>query len=145
MKSFMKWGAMIAWMILIFSFSAQTGEQSSQSSGLIEQLLFYFSFIPSQIAGFELQFIIRKMAHLSEYFILYLLMFNLMKEYQPYKKSLVFSLAGVFLYACSDEIHQAFVPNRACLFTDVLIDTTGGGLGMLIVRIGCFLKNRLNI
>ena len=39
MKRFIKWGAMIAWMIVIFSFSAQTGEQSSQSSGLIERLL----------------------------------------------------------------------------------------------------------
>lgn len=47
MKRFIKWGAMIAWMIVIFSFSAQTGEQSSQSSGLIERLLAQFSFMPN--------------------------------------------------------------------------------------------------
>lgn len=140
MQRVIKWSMMIAWMILIFNFSAQTGEESSQSSGLIEQLLSQFSFIPNQILGFELQFIIRKLAHFTEYFILYLLVFNVMKDYQPYTKSLGFSLVGVFLYACSDEIHQAFVPKRACLFTDVLIDTAGGFLGMLIL----IMKNNLS-
>lgn len=135
MKRMIKWGAMIAWMALIFSFSAQTGEQSSQSSGLIEQLLSHFSFIPDQIFGLDIQFIIRKTAHFSEYFMLYLLIFNVVNEYQARKQSLGFSIIGVFLYACSDEIHQAFVPNRACLFTDVLIDTAGGTLAMILVAL----------
>ena len=135
MKRFIKWGAMIAWMIVIFSFSAQTGEQSSQSSGLIERLLAQFSFMPNQIFGLDIQFMIRKTAHFSEYFILYLLIFNVIKEYQPKKQSLAFSLVGLFLYACSDEIHQAFVPSRACLFTDVLIDTAGGTLAMILVAL----------
>ena len=86
MKRFIKWGAMIAWMIVIFSFSAQTGEQSSQSSGLIERLLAQFSFMPNQIFGLDIQFMIRKTAHFSEYFILYLLIFNVIKEYQPKKQ-----------------------------------------------------------
>ncbi len=140
MKSKFRWLALMGWMAIIFLFSAQTGQESSQSSGFIEQLLHYFSFIPTSIFGVELAVIIRKGAHFTEYMILYALMVNVMKDGLSFKKSLIFSLVGTFLYACSDEIHQYFVPGRACLFTDVLIDTSGALLGMMIIflmRIGC--------
>lgn len=135
MKHKLKWMLLIAWMILIFLFSSQTGQQSSESSGLIEQLLTIFPFIPNSIFGLELQFVIRKGAHFTEYMILYLLMFNVLRERLTLKKCLGYSLVGVFLYACSDEIHQAFVPGRACLFTDVLIDTSGGLLGLCLMKL----------
>lgn len=128
-----KWLLLIGWMLVIFLFSAQTGEQSSGSSGLVEQLLSIFSFIPDYIFGLELQFLIRKVAHFTEYFILYVLMFNVIIEYQLLKKSLIYALIGVFLYACTDEIHQAFVPGRACTFIDVLIDTSGGVVAMIFI------------
>ena len=40
-----------------------------------------------------------------------------------------------FLYACTDEIHQLFVPGRAGKFTDVLIDTTGGIIMLLFIAL----------
>ena len=128
-----KWLLLIGWMLIIFLFSAQTGEQSSESSGLVEQLLSIFSFIPNRIFGLELQLLIRKAAHFTEYLILYLLIFNVMINHQSLKKSLVYALIGVFLYACTDEIHQAFVPGRACTFIDVLIDTSGGVMAMILI------------
>ena len=36
-------------------------------------------------------------------------------------------------YAATDEIHQLFVPERACAFADVCIDSCGAALGALIV------------
>lgn len=135
MKHKLKWTLLIAWMILIFLFSSQTGQQSSESSGLIERLLTIFPFISNSIFGLELQFVIRKGAHFTEYMILYLLMFNVLGEHLTFKKCLGYSLVGVFLYACSDEIHQAFVPGRASLFTDVLIDTSGGLLGLYLMKL----------
>lgn len=39
------------------------------------------------------------------------------------------------IYATSDEIHQAFVPGRGPLLTDVLIDTMGVILGILLVML----------
>ncbi|MDE5977751.1 MAG: VanZ family protein [Turicibacter sp.] len=131
MKRQIKWLALFGWMLIIFLFSAQTGEQSSESSGLIEQLLSFFSFIPPTLFGIELQVIIRKTAHFSEYFILYLLSVNVLLEYLTVKKSIYSALIFVFLYACTDEFHQLFVPDRVCAFTDVLIDTSGGALAML--------------
>ena len=36
------------------------------------------------------------------------------------------------LYAISDEVHQYFVPGRAMMATDVLIDSIGAILGCLL-------------
>lgn len=135
MKTKIKWLALLGWMLVIFLFSAQTGEQSSESSGLIEQLLSLFPFIPHQIFGIDLQLIIRKGAHFTEYLILYFLTFIVFIDYQTFKKSLVYAIIFVFLYACTDEIHQAFVPGRACAFTDVMIDTAGGLLALFFIMI----------
>lgn len=35
------------------------------------------------------------------------------------------------LYACSDELHQYFVPGRSCKFFDVCVDSTGAFFGAL--------------
>lgn len=40
-----------------------------------------------------------------------------------------------FLYACSDEFHQRFVPGRSGEFRDVVIDTAGVLIGIAIVLI----------
>ena len=42
------------------------------------------------------------------------------------KKSILTVIFLVFLYACSDEIHQLFIPGRSGEILDVLIDTLGG-------------------
>jgi len=39
----------------------------------------------------------------------------------------------VALYAASDEFHQLFVPSRQALAIDVMIDTTGGIVGLLLL------------
>ncbi len=81
MKRKVKWCLLLGWMIVIFLFSHQTGQQSSESSGLVEKLFSIFPFLPDQILGVELHFLIRKAAHFTEYFILYLLMFSVFIDY----------------------------------------------------------------
>ena len=76
MKRTIKWGMFLGWMCVIFLFSQQSGQESSQTSGMLETILGYLPFIPSTILGIELETIIRKGAHFTEYFILYLLGFN---------------------------------------------------------------------
>jgi VanZ family protein len=39
------------------------------------------------------------------------------------------------LYAVTDEIHQAFVPERACALMDVGIDSAGALFGCLLVLV----------
>ena len=47
-------------------------------------------------------------------------------------KSILLSIGISFLYACSDEIHQLFVPGRSGNILDVLIDTVGASVGVLV-------------
>ena len=46
-------------------------------------------------------------------------------------------------YAASDEIHQLFVPERAGMFRDVLLDSSGAALGTLIAFGVCLLEWKL--
>lgn len=48
-------------------------------------------------------------------------------------RSVGLGLLCQFLVAGADEIHQTFVPGRTGLFTDVLLDTSGGALACTLV------------
>ena len=81
-------------------------------------------------------FLVRKTAHFTEYAILGSLFFLNLKSWQRSKSStsmnILLSLIFSFLYACTDELHQIFVPGRSAQFRDVLIDTLGASFGTLI-------------
>jgi VanZ family protein len=51
----------------------------------------------------------------------------------------VSSAAFCILYAVADELHQLFVPGRAASPVDVLIDTGGALLGILLFALLRFL------
>jgi VanZ family protein len=84
-------------------------------------------------------FVIRKCAHLTEYAILALLVLRAVRkpvrnDPRPWRWSEAgWAILLVVLYASSDEIHQIFVPHREGKFADVIIDTSGGVAGLLIV------------
>ena len=50
----------------------------------------------------------------------------------PIKYTLAMSILFSFLYACTDELHQIFVPGRSAQFRDILIDTLGASFGATI-------------
>ncbi len=83
--------------------------------------------------------LVRKAAHLTEYFILGLLLFraflSTFPESTPLRQALR-SLAVVVLVAASDEFHQSFVAMRTASVLDVGIDTLGGllALGVMLLR-----------
>ncbi len=85
----------------------------------------------------ELNKVLRKFAHASVYFILYMLILNLIYQVkQEYKFTYcMISIMVCFLYACTDEFHQLFVDGRAGLFSDVLIDTLGATVSFIFVEI----------
>ena len=135
------------WMILIFSLSAQTATQSSElSGGLIDKILNIFN---RELSEFEvvvidfMQFIIRKSAHMFLYIILAILIFSELSLYSI-KKHEIFTAVISISYAITDEIHQYFVPGRSCEIRDVLIDSIGVIIGIVIVRIARKLTNKTN-
>lgn len=77
--------------------------------------------------------IARKTAHFTLYFLLGLTFINFLKEFNiDDQKKIIYSIVFVFLYACSDEIHQLFINGRSAEILDVLIDTMGGTISTLI-------------
>lgn len=52
------------------------------------------------------------------------------------------TVAICFLYAISDEIHQYFVPGRACRVFDVLIDTSGSAFFCLVYFVFSKITNK---
>jgi len=86
------------------------------------------SSFPNEAASdyFSIEAVLRKIAHLFEFGLLFAILFLLYRSYGVRKsKALFYALLLGFLYSISDEIHQSFVPTRTATYKDVVIDTTG--------------------
>ena len=81
----------------------------------------------------KIENVIRKIAHYSIYTLLGLLLMGLMSTFKikEMDKIAVSLIIGV-LYASTDEIHQAFIPGRGPLITDVILDSIGVLTGIFI-------------
>ena len=133
-KKMISWIMLIAWMGIIFFMSHQPGEVSSSQSELVLKIFSFLGIELNQYFGELATFVIRKTAHFSEYLILFLFAYNVSRFYFTTKKARLYSIIFVFLYASTDEFHQYFIPGRNMAFKDVLIDTSGGVIGYLIMK-----------
>lgn len=138
LKKWFSWGMVIAWMAVIFSFSAQQATDSGNLSGSI--LIFIMKVISFLLPTIEvnqsfLHLLIRKGAHFSVYLILGILTSNALRlNGVSGIKQFGFSLLICALYAMSDEFHQSFVPGRGPSLQDVLIDSSGATVGILLYQ-----------
>ena len=143
-RKFIYWSLLIAWMIIICVMSNQPAVVSdSQSIGILD----LFSKVGINITGIFgnlANFVIRKCAHFLEYMILALLAFNVLKLYFNAKQVAIFTIAFVFLYACSDEIHQLFVLGREGAIRDVIIDTCGG-IALVLIELGVYYTKTIRL
>jgi len=147
----------LLWMAVIFSFSAQTADESgSLSWGLTEKLVHLQNEVLN--LGWTKQKImeisillekpLRKLAHASEYAVLGVLVAlhveslradaalrsrgRVRKWLESVGLRILLSEAVCVLYAASDEFHQLFVEDRSGQFTDVCIDGAGALAGILV-------------
>ena len=138
LRKILKLFLLLSWMMLIFSFSMDSGVESTEKSdGVIvwisETLLNKkISKEEKEFLTEKYQFFIRKTAHFTLYFILGFLFLWFKKEFHSFSwKDALIAILFVFLYACSDEIHQLFVTERSGEILDVFLDTLGGVLATL--------------
>jgi len=126
-------------MFTIFMFSSERDTVSTKrSDGLIIRTCEFL--LGRQLTENEKEIYIekyvvyvRKTAHFTLYFLLGLFFISFLKEFDfNNKKLIIYTIIFVFIYACSDEIHQLFIPGRSGEILDVLIDTTGGVLSSFI-------------
>lgn len=92
---------------------------------LIAITIFYLSSIPA--SGFPGGLgIMTKIYHIGIFFLLGFFLSIAIIRGKINKRLLIISvILFAIIYACSDEIHQLFVPGRHCTIKDVFIDTTG--------------------
>ena len=132
------WLAVIAVCVMIFLFSAQTGEESADTSGKVVNWL-----IGILVKGYHLleavrqqeiyetaSLIVRKLAHFSEFALLGFLVRLLMRSYRL-KRGGLLAWVSATLYAVTDEVHQMFSAGRGPSPVDVGIDSLGAATGVL--------------
>src|ERR1043166_8318130 len=115
-----------------FIFTASGDPKSLQhSSRIIEPILRWLFPHLTDDTVHLIVFVVRKCAHLTEFAVLGLLFWRALRrpagnDLRPWKwREAFLALAGVLLYAASDELHQWFVPARQASTLDVLLDTSG--------------------
>ncbi|APC38666.1 VanZ family protein [Clostridium estertheticum] len=135
-KKHLNWILVIGWMIIIFIFSSQVGEVSNENNKFVIYVFNLLGLNLNNIFGTLSNFIVRKASHFTEYFILYMLIYRAMNKGKKIDmKIFIASILIVFLYACSDEFHQSFVPGRGPALRDVMVDTCGGLTAFLFIYI----------
>lgn len=128
LKSTLKFIPLLIWSILIIYMSHQTGSESINSSNYIVSLIKHL--IPLDLNILSL--LIRKLAHIIEYFILTYLFSRAIKDYTFLHKNLILLLYPLS-FAISDEIHQLYIFNRAGIINDVFIDFIGILLAYILI------------
>lgn len=133
-KKTIAWGAVIAWMALIFFLSHQPADvSSSMSSGIAEKIKAVIE-TTAPAAGIDADFLhtfVRKNAHFFAYLILGTLAFYAMRQSGVLgMRGALLAFTIAVLYAVSDETHQLFIPGRSGEARDVLIDSAGAGAGI---------------
>lgn len=129
MPLFLRVAMLLGWMALIFMFSADS-DSGETSSGLLEALVGLLSGLMGPIPPEPqaiMHLLLRKAAHFTEYAILALLWAGVLPQ-RPRRLWLALCLTAG--YAVTDEIHQAFVPNRGPSPIDVLIDSSGAAVAL---------------
>lgn len=151
----------IIWMITIFLFSNQDGMESENTSDIITNRLVNetiennieieenvdntnneninnsvnvakYNYEFEMYKG-EVRLVVRKSAHFIIYLVGGILLFNFFRTYNiNLRNQIIYAILGIILYASSDEFHQLFVNGRTARVEDVLLDTLGAIVGILL-------------
>jgi VanZ family protein len=128
------WWPAIVWSGLIFIASTDTFS-SAHTGSILWPILHWLNPSITDDQFDAIHHIIRKSAHLTEYFIFYLLLF---RGFRGERKGWYWTWAfGAWfiaaVYSALDEIHQSFVASRTASPWDSLLDSTGAFLALVVV------------
>ena len=126
------WLPVIVWVALMFIGSTDL-MSAEQTSRIIGPLLRWLNPDISAAAIAQIQFLVRKGAHVTEYAILAALLWRAFRHgsREQWKISI---LASAVLFVCavfaaSDEFHQSLTHSRTASPNDVMIDICGALIG----------------
>lgn len=147
---------LVIWSSTITSFSAQTGEKSVGLSVKVTTTVVGFLYrnydelpVTRQTEIFDTwHLLIRKCAHMTEYAILAVIFCMLALTFEWFAgtlnrfhwKAIIITLIFTVVFATTDELHQGFVEGRNPSITDIIIDTVGAFLGLILLDLILILR-----
>ena len=131
-KKIILWTIVIAYTLLIFHNSAQTGKVSANLSQTLSYRIYdYLQFL--HFMPFKLfHTLIRKFAHFSEYALLGILVSTVSSHTIEERQQKRVIILWMILVPIMDEGIQYFTPGRSAELRDCIIDMCGYGFGFLI-------------
>jgi VanZ family protein len=139
------WLPPVLWIAVIFAASSDpfsTSHSAPWLATVLEAILGH----PLPPSRFEVvHFVVRKLAHLTEYGILSALLFRAMRADAERLWNLRWAVGATIvaaIVAALDEWHQVYVPSRTGAISDVGIDILGALLAQVLIRSGQLLLPR---
>ena len=127
---------LVAWLAFI-SYASSDSFNASNTSRIIGPLVLWLFPHTSPETMATIHFIMRKVAHFTEYAILAYLAaraFRTSPRSAISRRWCLISLGLIVVYALLDEYHQSFVPSRTASIFDSFIDMSGGIAMLLFLR-----------
>ena len=129
--------ANIAWLAFIFSNSlkdrATSADQSEGAEGFLRRVLTALGFSGNTEAVAEI--VVRKAAHIFEFFVLCLLMYLLVSRFcKQYRRACLLA-AAVSVFAASIDESLQLISKRGASVKDVLIDSVGVALAVVATAV----------
>ena len=118
-----------AWLAFI-SFASSDSFNAANTSRIIGPLVLWLFPNTSPETLATIHFIIRKLAHFTEYAILGVLA---ARAFRTSPRWFLISAVLIIVYALLDEYHQSFVPSRTASVFDSFIDMAGGISALIFI------------
>ena len=130
-RLFSRYLPLIAWLAFI-SFASSDEFNAGNTSRIIGPLILWVFPNTSPETLAVVHFIMRKIAHFTEYAILGFLAARAFRK--STQRWFLICAALVVVYALLDEYHQSFVPSRTASIFDSFIDMAGGLAVLIFIR-----------
>ena len=120
---------LVVWLAFI-SFASSDSFNAANTSRIIGPLVLWLFPNTSPETLATIHFIIRKLAHFTEYAILGVLA---ARAFRTSPRWFLISAVLIIVYALLDEYHQSFVPSRTASVFDSFIDMAGGISALIFI------------
>ena len=120
---------LVVWLAFI-SLASTDSFNAANTSRIIGPLVLWLFPNTSPETLATIHFVVRKIAHFTEYAILG---FLAARAFRVHQRWFLISLVLIVVYALFDEYHQSFVPSRTASIFDSFIDMAGGLSALIFV------------